>query len=288
MAILPAGVLNRAPVRALRNATSIARVLATPGLDTEEKRACWRFFRDAWGYRRLVASLPRSGFHYATLVLTVALDLARGGDGEYAYFRDTWALRGCHQYRPLDWRFPLDRIDYDEGYPEPLILHTHMPYYQVPCRRVDAMRTVLMIRNPWDSLESQLFREGYGRDRQDAFIEDGFVDKAIAFLEAWGARAAVSELVHVVRYEDLMRAPAEALSAMADHWQLDIDRPTLAEALARTTRDEMRRRIPTDRAEANPRVSFRDDGPAFSERNRQRIAAMLSRGLHHRFGYTDI
>lgn len=288
-------VLNTAPVKLARNAASLVRLFADGAVPLAEKLRCVRFYLDAAGGTRLCATLPRSGRHYSMLALQVAADLARGGDGEYEFFsygtrqngyvEGAWLVHGEKPMQPIDWRLARDPARF-AAVMRPRIYHTHMPYYRIPALLAARMDTVVLVRDLRDSLASQLVRDTQGRNDETAFVESGAIDEAIRFTNSWGSRTKRSpDRVTVVRYEDLMADPAGQLARMAARWHLDLPEECLHEAVRRTSRDEMRKRMPVEAHDANSRVGLKSGGNGCSPAMRALIEERLRTSLRFTFGY---
>ena len=88
-------LLSRSPLKGMTDAVAIAKILLTGNLlherqnnfrsvSWEKRLKCLSFYFGAGGVDRLHAMMPRSGSHWSELGLSLAIDLANGGDGEYA------------------------------------------------------------------------------------------------------------------------------------------------------------------------------------------------------------
>ena len=87
--ILPARsrdiVLNRFPIKDIWDALALEQVFLRPDFDLRQKLNCLRFYFDGGGINNLCATVPRAGNQWFCLSIAIALDLAAGGEGEYAF-----------------------------------------------------------------------------------------------------------------------------------------------------------------------------------------------------------
>jgi nucleotidyltransferase/DNA polymerase involved in DNA repair len=89
----------------------------------------------------------------------------------------------------------------------------------------------------------------------------------------------------IVRYHELKGDSLNGLKVISDFWNLDIPRDCLEEALSRTTKAAMKKKIPQEESLANRRVSFRKERGVLSESLCKHILERLQRELIHDFGY---
>ena len=151
--------LSRFSLKQSYDALAITKLLARGDLNLEQKTDCVKFYFTAYGINRLYATLPRSGFHYLTLVMEIVLDLANGGDGNYSFAQNFWWPKSGVRYEKLDWRATKSTPETTGLEPtELLFYHTHLPFYRVRSAMIWKMRCVVQVRNIIDVLESFIYR----------------------------------------------------------------------------------------------------------------------------------
>lgn len=281
--------LRKQKIIAVIRMSEVARVLKlirTEKITLPELLECMRFYLTAYGERRLLATLPRSGHHWATLMLAVAKDIAEGGEGDYTYateIRD-WPIR-LKLLASFDWRTPIRKRRYKD-LPSMFIFHTHWPYERIVLLQKERMKVVILVRNLFDQLQSRLFHSGYDINTQDAFIQAGYVGQAIDFCNSWGAFLEKHPNSRLLRYEDLVENPVETIVSLSDFWELELPRDCISKAVERCTREKMLQRVPANEVRKNPRVSPRRRGRSvFTQQNLDFIMSQIKHMLHYNFGY---
>ncbi|MGJ3259884.1 MAG: sulfotransferase domain-containing protein [Rhodospirillales bacterium] len=308
--LLPPGaasiIANRFPVKHLWDTAALVKTMAT-GKDADGRAAslaarinCARFYFFEGGPYRLHAAAPRSGQSWSELGMSLAVDLARGGDGEYTYEKDLFFPRDGLVHRRLDWRIPLGHSAH--MYPrsngpalaEPIFYHTRNPYYRVRSARLKNMRIVVQVRNILDSLESRFVKlataahlETIKLNDESSFDWNAAMDRAITFFNSWGDVLTWHRHAFAVRYEDLKRDPVAGHREVLAFWGLDIPEDCVREGFCRAERSEMLKRIPSaergDNAEAGNRSASKRG--ILSSQRKAAIVARLDRELRHTFGY---
>jgi len=275
----------------LRTSPSLVKLLLDPRLPIARKRDCVDFFLNGSGVNRLIASLPRAGYHYLNLMIDVALDLEAGGDGSYHFNFGWFHSAGGHHGIALDWRWKAGKSWFSPV--PPIILNTHMPYYLNSCLKMGRMKTVIMVRNIWDVLESIVYHYDLDSDVYDAFLRRKFHPNAnpdakidflmfIEFFDTWGNLLG-QDNVMVMHYEDLNRDPVAELSRFRDHMELDISNENLSLAATLCGKQQMKETIgETD--EKIVRVRFENQDVQFTDRQIAFIREKLCNSRYRDFG----
>jgi len=315
---------NRFPAKQAWDALALARLVARRDFTAQQKLACIRFYFTAGGIRNLFATLTRSGSHWSLLGIAIARDLAAGGDGEFEFKGDAWIPRAGAVYTKLDWRAParawdadadpailsiaetLRMIDDNEAaiLPRPLLFHTHLSYFRLRTACLGQMKTAVLLRSIYDSMESKYHKhltllgmgvqpteylsgavDPPGPENDFNFPWEQLVDDAIEFYNSWGDIVQRHPNARMFRYDDMMAEPAEAHKQLTDFWDLDLPYEYLEEAFRRITKDEMKKKLPAADPDSTSRVAFRAQGAALTEDRTAFIRDRMERHLKHDFGY---
>jgi hypothetical protein len=316
--------LGRFPLKPALDGLALARQAARRDLTAAQKVACLRFYFDGAGIRNLYATLTRSGSHWSLLGIALAMDLKRGGDGEYRFENDCWIPSGGAIHTKLDWREPAgdwnSEIDpavhgivltkrmraaaNGAAPPPPVVFHSHLPMLRLRLAGLGRMRTAVMLRSIYDSMESKYHKHrtliGMGvrpleydadaaappsAENDYNFPWEKMVADAIEFYNSWGDALRRFPHIRLFRYEALTAHPAEAHKDLTDFWRLDVPLDCLKEAFGRITKAEMAKRIPERNIDNTSRVANREQGAALSPERAAFIRASLERRLIHDFGY---
>lgn len=280
---------NRFPLKHGWDALALGRVLSRRDISFEQRRACLKFYSTGNGIQNLFASLTRSGSHWSILGISLALDLAAGGDGEYL-FDGGWYPSSGYRYLKLDWRAPLGEKALGRPSVNPVLFHTHHPYYRVRCARLKSMNIAIVLRSILESMESKFFKlaeipDDPTNEDDSNFAWEKLVDDAIEFYNSWGDVIRWHPNCRVYRYEDLLANPADVHKQMTDFFGLDIPREVLVEAFGRITKEKMRGKFTAEELEQQRKVSYRDKDAKIPEKRKQMILERLDSKLVFNFGY---
>lgn len=261
----------------LRTSPSLVKILLNPAISLSKKRATVDFFLNGAGAHRMIASLPRSGYHYLNLMNDVALDLEAGGTGEYHFDFGWFHSAGGHHGVALDWRWKLGAGAFNPS--PPVILNTHLPYYLNSCLKIGDMKTVVMIRNIWDVLDSITYHYDLSPELYGPFLRREHHPNAnpyakidflmfIEFFNTW-AVTLQRDNVMVMHYENLIADPVAEMCRFRDFMALDISDANLARAAKLCHKDNMQKvmgqpeeRVVRVRFEKQ-KIEFTDDQIAF-------------------------
>ena len=298
--------------------------MASSEYSPSQKLACLQFYFSAGGIRNLFATLTRSGSHWSLLGIALARDIASGGKGEYDFIGDAWMPRGGAIYTKLDWREPVGIWDSDADpailsivetrrmvrdqsagvLAHPVLFHTHLPYFRLRTSRLNKMKTAVVLRSIYDSMESKYHKHltllgmgvrptEYLRGAVDPpapendfnFPWQELVDDAIDFYNSWGDVIQRKPNVRLFRYDDLMASPVDTHKELTDFWELKLPRESLEEAFRRVTKEEMKKKLPAADPNSTSRVAFRSKGAALTDERVDFIRERMERFLKHDFGY---
>lgn len=269
--------LNRFPLRTIRGALALSQVLLRGDVlygtrvGLRNRLRCIGFYFTAGGIPSLYITLNRSGTGWFQLALHMALDLAAGGDGSYEYENGLFFPSNGMPYKKFDWRTPLgthEKAFSRQGLPtytRQIYWHSHNPFSILRNARLKKMRIVVQVRNILDSMESEFFKakgDPTGPLSDEAFDDfpwDTFLADKIDFFNSWGDVLLWHESIHLLHYEDLVRDPVAGQREIAAFWRLDIPEECSVESIRLTSKDEMRKHIPENEWNSNPRVSFRGE-----------------------------
>ena len=282
-------VMGHFPMKQAWDGLALGQVALRPDLSPRQKCNCFRFYFDGGGVDNLFATLGRCGRWWTCLTIALALDLAKGGQGEYVYENDAWYAHGGMRYAKLDWRVPAGTMSEElPGVPSaPVYYHTHHPYFRTRCRRVGKMN-VVSVRPILESLESIFFKHGgnpafsVNLQDEDSFPWDIYLDEDIEFYNSWGDFAKRHRCL-TLKYELTLADPLGTHMEICDFWNLRVPVHCMEKALKRTTKKAMRDKIPA--GESNIRVSFRKERDVISKKWLDHILGRLRRELVHDFGY---
>ena len=280
---------NRFPLKHGWDALALGRVLTRRGLTTAQRRACLRFYWTGDGIPNLYASLTRSGSHWSILGISLALDLWAGGDGEYL-FDGGWYPSSGYRYLKLDWRVPLGEKALGRPSVNPVLFHTHHPYYRVRCARLKSMNIVIVLRSILESMESKFFKlaevpDNPTEEDDREFAWEKLIDDAVEFYNSWGDVIRWHPRCRVYRYEELLADPVGVHKRMTDFMGLGIPRELLEEAFARITKEKMRAKFSSEELERQRKVSYRDTTAEIPPQRKAMILDRLNRKLVYDFGY---
>ena len=171
---------------------------------------------------RYLCTRPLSGTDYIACILNSAVDIEMGQTGEYHY------VEGINESGQGDWVHDNIRLHYSASpnqfwsklasWPSrPLGTYVFLLSHQPTSRGIfdpSQMKPVFSVRNLFDQLGSWLFQQGYDQEKQDQFIQKGYVEQVIDFLNYWGdfmtnIAKVPSEDYALIRYEDLIADPLE-------------------------------------------------------------------------------
>ena len=287
-------VMNRFPAKLIWDALSLGQILVRSDLSLKQKLGCGKFYRDGGGIDNLLATLTRSGQAWLELTIALALDLARGGDGNYTYRDDVWYLEDGTIFAKLDWRTAIGQKDevrvFDVG--NSVHLHTHHAYYRTRCRRVKGMKVVILVRSILESLESNYFKIARSpnwpdvtTDDEDSFNWERYLDDAIEFYNSWGDVLTWHRSCRLYKYHDVKADPPDVIKEITDFWNLDLPLECIEEALRRTTKKAMAEKIPKEEHDTVTRVSYREDRGVISQPRKAYIFERLNRELIYDLGY---
>lgn len=298
--------LNRFPLKHAWDTLSLAKILlrgpAIYGepLNFRQRMDCLKFYFHANGVRRMHAMLPRTGSHWSELGLTLAIDLANGGDGEYTYENGLYWPRDGLASRRLDWRVPTGKVEIAQHRPngpaldEHLFYHSRNPYYRIRCAQLKKMKIVVLTRSLIISLIARYIKhkrdpdhpEGI-LDSDDSFDWDSFLTEGIEFNNSWGDVLTWHPNIRLYRYEDLVKDPVSLHKEILDFWGFDVPEECVAEGFRRATVEEMKKRMsPEDRAKS-VRVpqTVRNHDTLLSKERKKYIIDRLNSEIIYSFGY---
>ena len=264
---------------------SLMKIMTDNRLHLLQKFNHYHFFLTAFGKRNLFATLPRSGTNYIDLLLDVAYDLSKGGNGHYYYEGISW-IRNYRLMLQIDWRsVPYKNKIINTSHP--FIFHTHLPYNDIVSMQKKNMKTVVLVRDIYAQMTSRLFQTGFGIERQDDFIDNRYFLSVIDFLNDWGRQVKRRENCSFVRYEDIVKKPLETLRYLSNTWELYIDDKFFLRAIDLCKRDIMLNKVPKADRDRNPRVAVRQYKfeEVFTRNNKQKINKIIKNKLRYDFGY---
>ena len=322
---------NRFPLKHIWDSLALAQIYARRDLSLAGKSDCIRFYFGSAGIRNLFATLTRSGSHWSLLGIAIARDLAKGGVGEYEFMNDFLLPRSGVVYTKLDWREPTGDWDpvldpaifgiihtkrnaaatsgAQHGMKfDPIIFHTHHPYFRLRCARLKRMQVAVVLRSIYDSMESKYFKHitllgmgvqplefesvATGECRPTPTPENEYnfpwktlLGDAIEFYNSWGDAMKWHPNIRLFRYEDLLAEPAAAHQELTDYWGMDLPAECVEEAFRRITKEEMKKKLPGGRTETTSRLAIRNRGTTMPPARIELIREQLERRLVHDFGY---
>ena len=196
------------------------------------------------------------------LMVDVAFDLNASGSGAYRYCGGVFRSQGGRHDVALDWRWKLGQLAYEPV--QPCVFHTHMPYYRNTCWALPDMRTVVLVRNVWDTVESLINYHDITPDEYDAFLMGRRrcgkrpyfpfnFQEVLRFFNSWGT-VLRRDNVTALRYEDLVRNPAAEVMRVATIWELDIPRGCIEQAVQLCSKENMKSKLAEAEVEATRRV----------------------------------
>ena len=297
--------LNRFPLKHGWDALALAQILVRGDvqyprpLSFRKRLDCLRFYFTAEGIDRLYMAPSRAGTTWTRLGLELALDLARGGDGEYVSEGEFYPSKGL-SHRYFDWRVATGALDEKftrsdgPAFGEQLFYHYRLPYSQTRSARLKGMRIVLVTRSILASLESRFFKFAALRGQPEVTLEDEntfdwdhFLTGHIDFFNSWGDVMRWHPNIRHFKFEDLKADPVGTHKEMLDFWGLDVPADCVAEGFRRASKKEMLKRMPADEQARDMRVSTRgaEHRGVISEARRHHIVDRLKRELIFDFGY---
>lgn len=285
---------NHFPVKHAWDALALGKQMLRTDVDWKTRAAILRFYADAGGIDNLIVTQPRTGSHWSILGISLALNLKEGGAGDYrhAHPRDLWLPDGGFRYTKLDWRIPTDDwLDIHPVRPNPVIYHSHHPYYRLRTARLKRMRIVVVIRDIMDGLTSNFFRRCKTPDaptaEDDANVPwDELIDEAIEFHNSWGEAVHWHPGLKVFRYDELMADRDAQFKRMTDHWGMEIPEETIREAFDRITKEKMKVKLEEAGIPKQTRVSYRAKESAMPQHRIEMIKERIERELVYDFGYS--
>lgn len=291
--------LNRFPCKDLWDMLAIGQLMLRGDvanrapLSARQKLNCLKFYFNAHGVDRLFAISNRSGSRWSQLSIELALDLQRGGSGEYAYDRDHYYPTRGQLFSKLDWRTPsglwLEQHARENGpvIDELTFLVTHNNFSQLRTRHAKKMKTVLVTRSIPAVLSSLHHKLGAPAEGDESFPLESFLQRSIDYYNSWGDVMTWHPAIRHFKYEDIYADPVRAHMEMLEFWGLPVEEKHMIDALARTTKQEMLKRMPPASKSRNKRISTRSQAErrVFTEAQFHYIIDRLNRDLKYDFGY---
>lgn len=291
--------LNHFPFKDAWDLLAIAQLMLrgdvanrTP-LSVRQKLNCLKFYFNAHGVDRLFVISNRSGSRWSQLSIELALDLQRGGAGDYAYEGDHYYPTEGQLFSKLDWRTPsglwLEQHARENGpvIDELTFLVTHNNFSQLRTRHAKKMKTVLVTRSIPAVLSSLHHKLGAPADGDKSFPLESFLQRAIDYYNSWGDVMTWHPAIRHFKYEDIYADPVRTHMEMLEFWGLPVEEKHMIEALARTTKQEMLKRMPPANESQNKRISTRSQAErrVFTDEQFRYIIDRLNRDLKYDFGY---
>ena len=296
----------------MTDAVAIARILLTGNLlherqnnirsvSWEKRLKCLSFYFAAGGVDRLHAMMPRSGSHWSELGLSLAIDLANGGTGEYTLAGDLYMPTGGFKFKRLDWRGAYGSWDAEftkafgsGSIGKHLYWHSRLPYHRIRSGRLKKMKIVVLMRSIVVSIAAQFLKQGRDKGKWDVVLKDAdavdwesLVAQSIEFCNSWGEVMRWHPNIRLYKYEDLVNNPIAGHREILDFWGFDVPEECIAEAFRRVTPEEMKNRMTPDRGRAVHRVptDVENSEVVLPENLKHKIIDRLQGELIHDFGY---
>jgi len=298
---------NHFPVKHFFDTGSLAKIalLGTAqgyegSLPFQQRLNCLDFYFRGNGVDCLHAMLPRTGSHWTELVLSLAIDLSRGGDGEYSYAGELYFPRDGLNSRRLDWRVPTgmsEKIHVRSDGPtngDHLFFHTRLPYFRVRSGRLKKIKIVVLVRSIVMSLAARWVKWGKSPDDPTMLLEndsvmdwDLFLNQSVEFFNSWGNVLSWHPNIMLVRYEDLVENQVNQHKAILDFWGFDVPLSCVEEACRLSTPDEMTKRIPESMRSVSVRKPqmMKNADKVISDKRMASIIEYLNKNLIYDFGY---
>ena len=229
--------------------------------------------------------MTRSGSHWSLLGIHLALDLAAGGDGDYCYHKELWIPQTGFRYTKIDWRTPTGHAQDIGPVNDPLIFHSHHPYYRIRSAQLKNMKIVIVLRSILESMESKFYKLSKTRDEYRGFPWEKLIEDAIEFYNSWGDVIRWHPNCLVFKYEDLLADTVGCHKQITDHWGLDIPEDCIAEAFSRITKEKMFEKLNVLGNPKQGRVAKRSDDETIPPESRALIQKMIDEKLVYDFGY---
>jgi len=297
---------NRAPIKHAWDAAALGQVLcrgntsANENISFAQRMNCVKFYFNAAGIDQLLATMTRSGTLWTQLTIHLAIDLANGGDGEYFYDGMFWPRDGF-PYRKLDWRLPsghweqhLSRTDGGPDFTKPFYFHTHHPYFRVRSAQLKNMKIVVITRSILESLESKYVKYSNDQsnpsvlmDNEDSFPWGKMLNDEIEFYNSWGDVISWHENILHMTYHQMKAEPLVYFQKILKFWDLDVPEWCVEEALKRSSKIEMKKKMSENQVENNLQVSYRgkDKRGVISKVRKKIIIDHIDSKLIHYLGY---
>lgn len=269
-------------------------------LPFQQRLNCLNFYFNGNGVDCLHAMLPRTGSHWSELVLSLAIDLSKGGSGDYSYERELYWPREGLNSRRLDWRVPTGMSEKNHhrtdgpAVGEHLFFHTRLPYFRVRSGQLKKMKIVVLVRSIMMSMAARWVK--WGRNPADptkmlendsALDWDHFLNQSVEFFNSWGEVLKWHPNIKLYRYEDLVENPIELHKEILDFWGFDVPLECAAEACRLSTPDEMSKRIPENERISSRRIpiTVENHKQLISPSRKKYIIDYLNNNLIYNLGY---
>lgn len=262
--------------------------------------ACVSFYFSTPGPNRLFAVPPRSGTTWGQLGIELALDLARGGSGEYVFENHRfWPTLGRNG-QLLDWRVPLGTMTgefFRTGGPvlgDQVFWQARDPYYRIRSARLKEMKIVLFTRSILAGVESAFYKFAAAENHPDvtlgdqgSFDWDEHLSRSIEFFNSWGEAMTWHPGIRHFKFEDLKDDPVGGFAEIFEFWGLDVPKECIVEGIRRASKQEMMKSIPTQEHDRNLRLSTRnaEERGIIEPERRRRLTDRLKSELTYDFGY---
>jgi len=234
----------------------------------KQAMAYQKFCENGLGLTNLCASLPRSGYNLLATSLSVAVDLERGGKGDFYWRNGRWEHPSeifitCDNRAPLGVKtgkagrlYDFTNLSKAQILEKNFVFHTHETYETLIPATKNLFNTVIIIRELFPQITSQIKHQLHNQENLIDYFVNGHLKQSVMFLNSWGKRLERQENIMLASYNQIAADnQAETLEKVARHFNIQVSAKNCEFASLLTNRDIMISKIPITERPYNKRVS---------------------------------
>ena len=155
--------------------------------------------------------------------------------------------------------YDINKLSIQDVKKKKLIFHTHERFEDIDTPFKNKFKIVLLVRPLIEQIKSQIIHQKYDPDKHIDFFVDGYLRSSINFLNSW-SNYMKDKKVLLINYNDINgKNNIKTFMKIINYFNLPISKQNLNSALRKTTKSEMKKKIPNDEVFNNKRVRFLKD-----------------------------
>jgi len=225
----------------------------------------------------VLATIPRSGYHWFSSVLTSTLEYDLFGNADFD-------LVGDHYRHKLKFDSTLQDFRGISVPDKCLYYHTHYPYYKIKSLKRYGGKKVILIRHPYEQQKSYFRFCEFNKDKEEIYRKTDSIQKAIDFYNSWYLYLKKHpEKCLLIKYEDLMRNPEIHFNECFQFFEIEFTEKALREGIRTNDRNNVLKKVNSDNID-NKCITV-DRTEKFTEEMKEYILNSFREDLISDFGY---